>query len=54
MRFTSPKGYAPTVIMWAYLMPSAETKICLTRGEIWLDLNEGYYNELMRVLSSTG
>src|SRR5450759_1648127 len=54
MRFTSAKGYAPAVIMWAHHMPSAETKICLTRDEIWLDLNEDYYNELMRVLSSTG
>ena len=42
--------------MWAYHMPSAETKICLARGdnEIWLDLNEDYYNELMRVFSATG
>jgi hypothetical protein len=56
MRFTSAKGYAPAVITWAYHMPSAETKICLTRGddEIWLDLNEDCYNGLMRVFSSTG
>jgi len=56
MRFTSAQGFAPAVIMWAYHMPSVETKICLTRGdnEIWIDVNEDYYNELMRMFSSTG
>ena len=55
-RFISANGYAPAVIVWAYHMPSAETKICLTRGdnEIWLDLNRDYDNELIRVFSSTG
>ena len=48
MRFTFARGFAPAVLMWAHHMPSAETIICLTGDEVWLDLDEDRYNELMK------
>jgi len=50
MRATSVDGYAPAVLMWAYWMPSGTTIICLTEDDVWLDVDEDLYNQLMKDL----
>jgi hypothetical protein len=48
IRFTTAKGYAPAVLMWAWWMPSATTVVCLTGDGVWLDLDEDRYSALMK------